>query len=116
MSDKQGMTEDEFWAILAPTEIPKIFYRLYYDDRGRPLFWTMQDEPRNYIETDQETYQLQPKHIRVRDGKLVELITQDIKKLVPGTTGACCDPRDVCVVVAENQPNIKWSLKNDETN
>lgn len=115
MSD-QGMTAEEFWAALAPAEPPPKSYRLYYDERGRPLFWTMQNEPGNYIEIDADTYQRQPKHIRVRDGKLVELITQEIKKLIPGNAGTCCDPRDVCVVVTDNQPNIKWSLKIDETN
>ena len=78
-----SMTEEEFWAALAPVEPPKLSYRLYYDAAGRPLFWTMQEETGNYIEVDQETFHRQPKHIRVRDGKLVELVVTDVKKLIP---------------------------------
>ena len=110
-----SMTEAEFWAALAPVEVAKASYRLYHDDRGRPLFWTMQAEPGNYIEVDQETFYQQPKHVRVRDGKLIELVVADVKKLVPSTTGTCCDPRDICIVVDSQQPHIKWSIKENET-
>lgn len=109
------MTEAEFWAALAPVDAPSISYRLYYDEAGRPLFWTMQPEPGNYIEVEQEIFQRQPKHVRVRDGKLVEIVVTDVKKLVPGDTGIACDPRDICVVVDSKQPHIKWSIKENET-
>lgn len=110
-----SMTEEEFWAALAPVEIIKATYRLYYDDAGCPLFWTMQAEPGNYVEVDQETFQRQPKHIRVRDGKVMEMIVADVKKLVPNNVGTSCDPRDICVVVDSKQPHVKWSIKENET-
>ena len=110
------MTNEEFWVIMTTPDPPKIFFRLYYDDRGRPLFYTMQDEPGNYIEIDQETFQRGPAHVRVRNGKLVELVTVEIKKLIPGNEGTCCSPTDVCVIVDGSQPHTKWSLKIDETN
>jgi len=109
---------DNFWSVFGQTEeqvLPTVFYRLYHDDLGRPLFWTMQDEPGNYIEVDQETYHKQPKHIRVKDGKLIELVIQEIKKLVPSETGTSCHPADVCIVVPEDQPHIKWKVKINET-
>ena len=114
MTDRP-MTEEEFWAALAPVNPPKIFYRLYYDDRGRPLFYSMEDLPGNYIELDQETYQRAPSHARVRNGVFVEIVTEEIKKLVPGEEGTSCSPQDICIVVDESEPHIKWSIKIDET-
>jgi hypothetical protein len=110
-----SMTEEEFWAALAPSTPAKPIYRLYHDDAGRPLFWTMQNEPGNYIDVDQEIFWRQPKHVRVRDGKLIEIVVTDVKKLIPGDSGTCCDPRDVCIVVDSHHPHIKWSIKENET-
>jgi hypothetical protein len=111
---------DNFWAVFSNPQPesapPMIFYRLYHDEMGRPLFYSMQDEPGNYIEIDQDTFQKQPKHARVRNGKLIEIITHEIRKLIPGESGTPCDPRDVCVVVDSTQSHINWSLKIDETN
>ena len=106
------MNEQEFWAALAPQPAPPSpIYRLYYDDLGNPLFYSMEDVPGNYIDIDHEIYQTAPPHIRVIDGKLVILKTSVVHKLKPGETGVTCDPQDVCVVVDESHPHIKWSLK-----
>jgi hypothetical protein len=107
------MNEQEFWAILTapPPEAPPIIYRLYYDDLGNPLFFSMADLPGNYIDIDHDTFQKSPPNIKVVDGKLIILETSVVNKLKPGDSGVCCDPRDVCVVVDESRPHIKWSLK-----
>lgn len=110
------MTPEEFWAALAPLpEAPAVYYRLYYDTQGHPLFYSMEDLPGNYIEVDKSTYSSAPAHVRVRNGKLVELVTTVSKKLVISSTGTPCDPRDICVVVSAQQPHIKWDLKVYET-
>jgi hypothetical protein len=116
MSEDQPMTEAEFWAALAPIETPKPSYRLYHDDMGRPLFYTMQEEAGTYIEIDEEIFHKQPKHVRVREGLLIELVTQEIRKLTPNDIGVACDPRDICVIVDSAEPHTKWSIKIDETN
>ena len=116
MSD---LTEKEFWSILQAMPDPKpIFHRLYYNDDGSPIIYSMEELPGNYIEVDQKTYVLAPFNVKVIGGKLTYIepvIT--IKKLQPNDLyGTACDPRDVCVVVDENQPHIKWTTVNNELN
>jgi len=111
------MTEKEFWSILqaAPEPIP-IFYRLYYNNDGSPIIYTMEDLPGNYIEVDQETYVLASFNVKVIDNKLIwidPVIT--VKKLQPtDLIGTACDPRDMCVVVSSDQPHTKWKIVNNE--
>ena len=106
------MNEQEFWAALAPLPEPTpISYRLYYDEQGLPLFYSMEDKPGNYIELDQETYNRSPAHVRVVNGQLVYLKTNVVFKLHPGDVGIPCHPTDVTIVVPEDREHIKWSLK-----
>lgn len=110
------MTPEEFWSILhsMPEPVP-VFYRLYYNDDGTPICYTMEDLPGKYIDIDQLTYARSQPNVRVVDGKIIEIIpTVQIKKLKPGTSGTACDPRDICVVVDQSQPHINWSVKTNE--
>jgi hypothetical protein len=75
----------------------------------------MEDVPGNYIEIDRETFSLLPSNVRVVDNKLIYIKHTITNKLVPGDTGIPCDPRDICVVVDNSIPNIKWSLRTNET-
>ena len=116
MSD---MTEDEFWSILRDvTEPTPISYRLYHNDDGSPIIYSMEVLPDNYIEVDPSTYALAPFNVKVIDGKLTYIkpvIT--VKKLQPtDSTGTACDSRDVCVVVGADQTHIKWTMVNNELN
>jgi hypothetical protein len=118
------MTEEEFFSIwqnqaTAPPAEPE--YRLYHDDDGFPLFFSMEPLPGNYIVVNQETYLNSPKQIRVVDGKLIVYTINFTKKIVPSGSGQACDIRNVCVIVDHDRPHIKWSLKqqdspNDQTN
>lgn len=105
------MTEAEFWAALAPQELIVPVYRLYYDDRGYPLFYSMEDLPGKYIDIDQATYTNPPTHARVIDDKLVITYRPSVVKSRPGELGTPCHPMNVSIVVNENEPNIKWSLR-----
>ena len=118
MTNNGSMTSDEFWAILldAPAPAP-IFFRLYHDDNGLPLFYSMEDLPGTYIEIDQETFAKSPSNVRVRNGKLIETKVTVSSKLTPGDTGTMCHPKDICIVV-DSEPAVYWSKKNyvTETN
>ena len=48
-------TTENFWAAwVLPQEPPKpAFYRLYHNEQGYLLFYSMEDVPGNYIEIDQ---------------------------------------------------------------
>jgi hypothetical protein len=111
------MTEQEFLEIWLARPDPKpIFYRLYYQDDGTLLYYSMEDLPGKYIEIDFDTYQQYRSNVCVVDGKLIVIpTTVTIKKLQPDEHGTPCDPRDVCIVVDSNKPHTKWSIKNRET-
>ena len=110
-------TTDNFWAAWGQqieATLP-IFYRLYYDDQGYPLFYSMEDLPGNYIDIDQETYALSSSKVRVVNGKLKKNTMAPTAKLRPGTTGTACHYKDICIVVPKDQKHIKWSFtKNDQ--
>ena len=108
------MNWDELAAIHAALPEPQpVFYRLYYDSTGVPLFYSMEDQPGNYLELTQEQYAQTKSNIRVRNGELVELTWTTSNKLVPGETGTPCDPRDVAVVTL-HEPATHWSKRTYE--
>jgi len=111
------MTPEQFWSILHNMPAPKpVFYRLYYDADGVPLFYSMEDRPGTYIEIDQATFARGATNVRVRDGRLIEITWATTTKLVPDNSGSPCHPDNVAVIVAEDQPHIRWSKKTYETN
>jgi len=118
MSKDQALTEAEFWAILtAPIPTKPIFFRLYYNEDGTPICYSMEDMPHNYIEIDAEMFHRGPLNVRVVDGKIKELKPASIvKKLTPSDTGTPCSPNDICIVVNETQPHTKWSMTTYDTN
>jgi hypothetical protein len=112
-------TTDNFWVAFAasPDIKPlKIFYRLYYDDHGNPLFYSMEDLPGNYIDIDAKTYAESASRVRVINGQILKNVAPTSTKLIPGNQGISCDSRDICVIVDETQPNTKWNLNTYEQN
>jgi hypothetical protein len=111
------MTPDEFWSILhAVPETHSVSYRLYHDNSGNPLFYSMDNVPGTYIEIDAVTFACSPMHVCVRDGKLIHRVWTTTTKLVPADSGSPCDLRNVAVIVSEHKPHQKWTKKTYETN
>ena len=112
-------TTQNFWAVLQEFQWPEpvcVTYRLYHDDQGYPLFYTMEQLPGTYIEVDQATYVRASHQVRVRDGRLIVLEPRiQVSKLArTSTQGVSCDPRDVCVIVSPDQLHQKWKkIAND---
>jgi hypothetical protein len=111
------MTSEELIALFqAVPEPQQPFYRLYYNDNGVPLFYSMADEPGTYIEVTPEEYRRRNSNVRVRDGKIIEVTWATTAKLVPGNSGTPCHPDNVAVIVAEDQPHTRWSKRTYESN
>ena len=92
-----------------------VFFRLYYNDDGTPLMYSMEDHPGKYIEIDAETFAIRSFNVRVVDQKLVHIQPRTlVHKLKPADGGTACDPRDVCVIVDQKQPNTKWKVTKNE--
>ena len=110
-------TTENFWAAWAlPQEPPTpTFYRLYHDEQGYLLFYSMEDVPGNYIEIDHEAFSAGSPRVRVVDGQLRHIKTNVSAKLVPSSQGQACDPRDVAVINNDKHAQY-WKLKaTDET-
>lgn len=111
------MTLDELQQMLvAMPEPAPVFYRLYHDNHGVPLFYSMEDQPGTYIDIDPATFAANRFDVRVRDGRLLTVCWRTTAKLVPGSTGTSCHPKDVSVVVSDDQPHVRWSKRIYEAN
>jgi hypothetical protein len=109
------MNSEEFWAILhAMPEPQPVSWRLYYDEAGKPITYSMEDLPGTYIDVDPDTYAQASFDVRVRAGQLIEL-KSTLSRLVPSDTGTPCHPDNVAIVVPETEPHQRWSMKTYES-
>lgn len=110
--DLAAMTPEEFWQILhAVPDSQPVFYRLYYDNTGRPICYSMEHLPGTYIDIDQAAYARSSKWVRVLDGKMHAYRPWlQPKKLVPGEQGTECDSGDIMIVKSAGHIK-KWSVK-----
>lgn len=102
------MSQDFLWTTPWPEPVP-VFYRLYHDAHGRPLFYSMEDVPGTYIEIDQAAYARSSMWVRVIDGKLVDVSWHVPQKLRPGESGTLCHGHDVSIVSSCEQGQY-WRL------
>lgn len=110
-----AMNSEEFWAILhAMPEPQPVSWRLYHDEAGKPITYSMEDLPGTYIDVDAETYAQASFNVRVQAGQLIELKSA-YSRLVPSDTGTPCHPDNVAIVVPETQPHQRWSMKTYES-
>jgi len=114
------MTEQEFldfWETIKWPEINPVFYRLYHDDTGLPLFYSQEDLPGKYIDITPAQFALQNMAVRVVDKKLIQYKTIWVNKLVTADSGTLCHSQDVTIVVAD-QSGKYWKKQENviETN
>lgn len=110
------MNADELAALLQAMPEPKpVFWRLYYDEQGAPITYSMEDQPGTYIDVDPETFARAPYNVRVKNGRLIEL-SKAVQKLMPSDSGTPCHPDNVAIVVPETEPHQRWELKIHESN
>ena len=103
-------TENFFkaWAEWDRREPDPVFFRLYYDEQGSPVVYSMENLPGTYIEVDQATYTKNSYQVQVINNKLIHIDhSQVYNKLQPSDSGTWCHSQDVAVVV-NTEPNIKW--------
>ena len=109
--EEAGITLEQAIAMLRamPEPLP-VSWRLYYDDHGRPITYSMEALPGNYIEVDAATYQRGPLNVRVVNGELRYIKHTWSQKLVPSDSGTPCYSSDVSIVV-DREPLQHWSRK-----
>lgn len=109
--EEAGITVKQAAAMLAAMPQPQpVSWRLYYDDQGRPITYSMEDLPGNYIEIDAATFARGPLNVRVVNGELRYIKHTWSQKLVPSNVGTACYPEDVSIVV-DRGPRQHWSRK-----
>jgi hypothetical protein len=102
---------EDFWKSYVWPEPTAIFYRLYYDEQGMPIAYSMEDQPGKYIEITAEQYAASNPHVRVKNGQLIKPTSCTVSKLIPAATGTPCAIDDITIVTTA-QHNQKWKLKN----
>ena len=107
----------EFYKNYKWTDPAPIYYRLYHDDAGTPLFYSQEDLPGKYIDITPQQFALQDMSVQVVDKKLIRRRTSWISKIVHADSGTLCHHNDVTIVV-DQQPGQYWKKKENvvETN
>lgn len=100
-------TLTEALGLWQPPDPVALRFRLYHDAQGRPLRYSMQDEPGDFIEITQDQYHRASSKVRVCNGQLISTTDPTIRKLRPSTTGQSCSAKDICVVT-DQAPVTHW--------
>ena len=103
--------------IWEPKPLQKPEFRLYYDDKGKVLFYSCEKPEGNYIVIDAATYAAGRPDVRVIDGKISTAIPSlVVSKLMPNIEGTSCTEEDISIVVDDNYKDktTKWKLNTYE--
>lgn len=102
----------EVLATVTQPDFPPQIFRLYHDQSGRPLHYSMEDLPGLYIDVTIEQYHRASFRVRVRDGELVAMPDPRPPRLKPASTGQSCHRYDVTVIVPQGTGNY-WNLDHE---
>lgn len=109
---------EDFVIVWEAPPIVKPEFRLYYDEKGKVLFYTSEKPEGNYIVVDALTYAEGRPDLRVVDGR-ISTVNQGsvVSKLVPDKSeGVECSIEDVSIIVPKKckVKKIKWKLQTYE--
>jgi len=100
--------------IWEPKPIPKVEFRLYYDDKGKVICYSGEQLDGNYIIIDAATYAEGRPDIRIIDGKISKASTSAIvtKLIANDVEGIECAFEDVSIVIDSSYigKKQKWKL------
>lgn len=100
----------EAYDLVSPLPDVRIEYRVYFDDKGELLFYSMEDLPGNYVVVDRDFFAGSPTNVCLRNGKLIVITPDTSAKLIPGKNGTSCDARDI-LVLRDHGPCLKWTKR-----
>lgn len=103
-----------FWDAYKWPEPKPVFYRLYHDEHGVPVVYTMEDLPGKYIEITQDQYNARDHRVRVVDGNIIPLSSPAMPKLVRSDQGTPCYPTNVALVVGCSEPHQRWTINDQQ--
>lgn len=91
----------------------RIEYRVYHDEQGNIICYSMEDLPGHYIIVDRLTFEQVRMDLKVRNGELIRLTKQSTWKLKPGDHNTyACHSKDVTVIVDTEYPDKKfWKVE-----
>jgi hypothetical protein len=93
-----------------------VTYRLYYDDAGNPVCYSMEQLPGQFVEITAAQFARSDAHVQVRDGVICSVPKPVPAHLVPAAQGTACADGDVSIVVDDQQPHLKWKLSGQHDN
>lgn len=104
---------DAFWQAAAqhnwtPPEIRPEF-RVYYDEQGHIVCYSMEDLPGNFVVVDRITFDQCRMDLKVKEGKLIKILQDASWKLAPSDSADyACHAQDLSVIVDANNTNRKY--------
>jgi len=98
----------EFWKNHQWVEPKPVSYRLYYNEQGLPVEYSMQDNPGAWLELTPEQFAMADMRVRVVDGVLTLPPPPAPPRLVVAESGTPCHPWSVLLIVDARQPHRSW--------
>ena len=93
----------------------EIEYRLYYDETGKPLFYTCEKPEGNFIVIDRQTYAECRMDVEVINGLVCKVTRAPaISRLVRDTLGTVCAVEDITLIPEQGYDGetITWCYRN----
>lgn len=105
----------DFWQDYQwPDTIPTT-YKLYHNDDGEPITYSVEDLSGNYIDITADEFLSADMNVVVKDKKIHKIVFTRLSKLKPNNnTGTACHPNDITVIVNNDQPHKLWCLTHDK--